>query len=185
MSDTFLSHRRITRALRRLSELAAAEHLAIEVALCHGHVLTVVYALPHEPAGAGRIVVSHARGGALARQVASEQGLPAGWLEEDVKFFIALSAARNPSQLRDYAPNLILSVSEPAHLLAMNLHALQSDAEPAVAERQDLAFLLQKMGLTSLEAVEHEYARFFPDHPLSEEARKAVSRLLPAPAGVR
>ncbi|PTY03697.1 hypothetical protein DB347_20915 [Opitutaceae bacterium EW11] len=180
MSDSFLSHRRITRALRRLSELAANERLALEIALCHGHIMTVVYTLPDDASGHAKMVVSSSRGAELVRQVASEQRLPSAWIEEDVKFFVALTAARNPSQLREYAPSLILSVSEPPHLFAMKLHALHADSSPALADRHDLAFLLQKLSLSSMEAVEHAYARFFPDQALPDDVRKIVAQLLPA-----
>jgi len=184
MPDSLLSHRRIQRALQRLAELAAAEQLALEVALCHGHIITVVYALAQDPnahgGGYGKLVASSSRAAALVRQIAVEQRLPASWLEDDVKFFLALTAARNQSHLHQFGPNLILSVSEPAHLFAMKLHAFHVEPSPAVADRHDLAFLMQKMGIASMEAVEHAYVRFFPDHSLAEDVRRLVERLLPA-----
>lgn len=180
MPETLLSPRRIQRALQRLAELAAAESLALEVALCHGQIITVVYALARDPHTHGKIVASSARAAALVRQVASEQRLPARWLEDDVKFFLALATARNQAHLHQFGPSLILSVSEPAHLFAMKLHAFHVEPAPATADRHDLAFLMQKMGLASIEAVEHAYARFFPDHSLQDDVRRLVSRLLPA-----
>lgn len=181
MPDSLLSPRRVNRALRRLAELAAQERLALEVALCHGQIVTVVYTLVEDAQRHGKVVVSSSRAAALVRQVAAEQRLPSTWLEEDVKFFLALNAARNVSPLREYGPNLLLSVSEPPHLFAMKLHAFHVEPSPAPSDRHDLAFLMQKMGLASLEAVEHAYARFFPDHSLAEDVRNLVSRLLPAP----
>lgn len=182
MIDSVLSHRRIQKALQRLAELAASEQLALEIALCHGHIITVVYALAQDPNSHGKTVVSSSRAAALVRQVAVEQRLPASWLEEDVKFFLALTAARNQSHLHRYGPSLILSLSEPAHLFAMKLHAFHAEPSPALADRHDLAFLMQKMGLMSIEAVEHAYTRFFPDHSLADDVRHVVARLLPASA---
>lgn len=183
MPYSILSPRRLTRALRRLSELAAADHVTIEVALCHGAVITVVYAAAaNATPTARRVVESSARAAALVRQVSLEQRLPADWLEEDVKFYLALSAARSQPHLHDLGPNLILSVSEPAHLLAMKLYACHASVPPAAADHGDLAFLIERMGLASVEAVEHAYARFFPEHSLAEDVRSLVTRLLPTPA---
>ena len=67
MIDNLLSHRRIQKALQRLADLAASEQLALEIALCHGHIITVVYALAHDPNTHGKTVISSSRAAALVR----------------------------------------------------------------------------------------------------------------------
>lgn len=180
MPYSIMSPRRINRALHRLAELADAEKLVLEVALCHGQIITVVYSLAREQQAAGKSVESSARAAALVRQVAKEQRLPADWLDEDVKFHLALAAARGQANLQEFGPSMVLSLAEPAHLLAMKLHLCQGDDQPAIADCHDLAFLIEKAGLDTLESVQHAYARFFPGHELIDDARVLVRRLLPA-----
>jgi len=176
-----MSPNRINRALRRLAELAATGNITIEVALCHGQIITVVYAASHEaPATSCKSVESNARAAALVRQVAVEQRLPADWLEEDVKVHLALTAARGQTNLQEFAPSLVLSLVEPEHLLAMKLHVCQGHVVPAISDRHDLAFLIEKSGHVSLDSVASVYSRFFPEHKLAEDTRNMVSRMLPA-----
>jgi hypothetical protein len=175
-----LSPRQINKALTRLAEIAAAEGVALEIALCHGRVITVAYRLDPDPLGHGKTVEPPSRATALLHQVTKEQRLPGDWMEEDVRFYLALMAARNQPHLHQHGPHLVLSVSEPAHLFAMKLHAFQIVNLTTKADHHDLVFLMEKMGLASIEAVEHAYARFFPEHRLSPEARGVVSGLLPA-----
>lgn len=181
MPYSIMSPRRINRALRRLAELADTEKVALEVALCHGQIITVVYAVSRDvQTSSSKAVESSARAAALVRQVASEQRLPADWLEEDVKFYLALTAARGQPHLQEFGPSLVLSMAEPEHLLAMKLHLCQGQVVPATADHHDLAFLLGKAGLESIDSVESTYARFFPEHKLAAETRTLVNRLLPA-----
>lgn len=180
MPYSIMSPRRINRALRRLAELVAAEKVALEVALCHGQIITVVYAVNRDAQTSGTAVESSTRAAALVRQVAAEQGLPADWLEEDVKFYLALTAARGQPHLQDFGSSLVLSLAEPEHLLAMKLNVCQGQVLPATADRHDLAFLLDKAGLDSVDAVEHTYARFFPEQKLAPDARTLVAGLLPS-----
>ena len=176
-----MSPNRINRALRRLAELADTEKIAIEVALCHGQIITVVCGAGDDPQD-GKAVESSSRAAALVRQVASEQRLPADWLEEDVKFHLALNAARGQPHLQEFGPSLVLSLAEPKHLLAMKLHICQGRVVPAPADKHDVAFLIEKAGLSSLDGVEQTYAQFFPEHKLADDARVMVSRLLTAAA---
>lgn len=175
-----LSPRQINKALERLAEIAASEGVALEIALCHGRVITVAYRLDGNPLGSGRVVEPPTRAASLLLQVTKELRLPGDWIEEDVRFYLALMSARNQPHLHQHAPHLVLSVSEPAHLLAMKLHAFQLAPVSAGAESRELAFLIEKMGLASLEAVEHAYSRFFPDHTLRDEVRPLVARMLPS-----
>jgi hypothetical protein len=175
MPYSVMSPRRINRALSRLAELAGAEKIALEVALCHGQIITVVYAVGQT----GKAVESSSRAAALVRQVASEQRLPADWLEEDVKFYLALTAARGQPHLQEFGPSVVLSLAEPEHLLAMKLHLCQGQLVPATADRHDLAFLIEKAGLASVDSVEQTYAQYFPEHKLAEDARAMIGGLLP------
>lgn len=175
-----MSPHRINRALRRLAELATTGNIAIEVALCHGQIITVVYAMNREAQPPSRRTVeSNGRAAVLVRQVASEQRLPADWLEEDIKVHLALTIARGQTNLQEFAPSLVLLHAEPEPLLAMKLHVCQGRVEPAISDRHDLAFLIEKAGISSFDLVEQIYAQFYPEHKLADDARAMVSRMLP------
>jgi hypothetical protein len=181
MPYSILSSRRINRALRRLAELADSDNISLEVALCHGQIITVVYAPVRDVQTSSRKTVeSNARAATLAQQVAKEQRLPSDWLTEDVRFHLALAAARGLPHPNEFGPSLVLSLSEPEHLLAMKLHLCHGEATSATSDRHDLAFLIEKACLASIESIEHTYARFFPEHKLADDVRTLVTRLLPA-----
>jgi len=177
-----LSPRQINKALARLAEIAEAEGVALEIALCHGRVITVAYSLDRDPTSHSKVVEPPSRAASLLLQVTKEMRLPGDWLEEDVRFYLALMAARSQPHLHQHGPHLVLSVSEPAHLLAMKLHAFQAAPVQAGLEHHELAFLIEKMGLASMDAVERAYARFFPEHSLGEDVRKLIARMLPRTA---
>ena len=121
----YLSPRRTERALQRLAVLAQQEHLMLEVALCHGKVILIAYANPTDRIVPSRIVEPTSRTSKLVRQVAAEQRLPIDWLREDVRYYLAVFAARRRHDFDVFGPNLTLSVAEPAHVLAMKLHACE------------------------------------------------------------
>jgi hypothetical protein len=122
----FLSPRRIERALQRLAELAQQEHLMLELALCHGTVILLAYADPANRVVPARIIEATSRTNKLVRQVATEQKLPADWLREDVRYYLAVFAARRRTDFDVFGPHLTLSVAEPGYVLAMKLHACES-----------------------------------------------------------
>ena len=176
MPYSSLSNLNLDRALGRLAELAAAAHLTIELVLCHGVVIMAVYGVDASPSDPAKIVASRGRGDALVRQVTAEQGLPADWLEDDVKFHLALSNTRRGRDLDTFGPGLILSVCAPDRLLATKLHACQVMTPPSATDMADLGFLIDKMGLVSSETVEHLYARFFPGCSLHEGVQLLLAR---------
>jgi hypothetical protein len=177
----YLSTLTVEHALRRLAELAAAEHLVLEIALCHGAVITVAYARPEQPIARGRIVEPSSRSDALVAEVAAEHRLPADWLKEDVKFYLALFAARRRSDVDLFGPNLLLCVSDSAHVLAMKLYACAASRPPAPADLADVEFLVQKLNLVSWAAVTGVYERFFPGSALNGDVRCLVVEMFPVP----
>jgi hypothetical protein len=170
----YLSTFRVQRALRRLAALAAGEQLVLEVALCHGAVVTVAYSYTDSKITPARLVEPAGRSDPIFARVTAEQRLPQDWLQEDVKYYLALFAAQRRTDYDRFGPNLILSVSEPAHMLAMKLHACDCSRPPAAKDISDVEFLLQKMGVDSWSVVTALYERFLPGCSLSEDVRSLV-----------
>lgn len=165
MPSSYLSSSELARALRRLASLVVGEGLTLELALCYGRVFALVYHAPTPVATPRQVLAPIARAFELAQVVTKEQQLPAGWLHEDVKYFLAFFAASNRTDFDLYAPGLLISLHEPRHLLAMKLQ-LCADAPPPV-DVEDVRFLIGKMGLASPSALEAIYQQFFPDTSLA------------------
>lgn len=180
MPSSYLSSSSLNRALVRLAAVAAIERLVLELALCYGRIFAVAYDSTESKVGHDRMVEPSARVTALVKLVAAEQRLPSDWIEEDVKYFIAFFASRNRTDFDVFGPNLIISIAEPEHILAMKLHACQESAPPP-ADLHQMGFLVEKMNLGSLKAVEHLYQLFFPGKELGLNLRPIIARLL-APA---
>jgi hypothetical protein len=170
--------RRRHRALRRLAELAAAQGIGLELAWCHGAVITLVHGTVAPAPRRTRVVEASSRAMALVDQVTAEQRLPADWLKEDVKFYVTHSGLGGRGGSDVFGPHVILSVADPEPLLAMKLHACQT-ASPAAADLSDLRFLLGKMGVASLDEVERVYRRFFPRQTMNGEVRRLVAAQCP------
>jgi predicted nucleotidyltransferase len=80
---------RLTRALRRLGELAQARKLTLEVSLYGGAVFTLVYGSRDSTRDVDAIVRPSVEGQELAAAVAREQDLPEDWLNSYVRQFLS------------------------------------------------------------------------------------------------
>lgn len=177
MPSNYLSSSDLSRALRRLAALVAEAKLVLELALCHGRVLALVYHAPTSEVAFRQNLAPTARAFELAQVVAKEQRLPAAWLHEEMRYFLAFFAARNRTDFDLYAPGILISLHEPRHLLAMKLQ-LCADA-PQTADVEDIRFLMGKMGLASTAAVEAVYHQFFPNTNLASCVTDLIPELQP------
>jgi len=182
MSSDFLSSRVINKALDRLGSLAEEAGLIVEVALCHGRVFVVAYRHDEDLSRARRQVLPSQRTLDLLREVSREMRLPSDWIQEDLRYHLALQAARGSALREQKRSHLILSVAAPALILAVKLHAHNASPGSVSADAHELAFLLEKTGLDSVDAVEQAYATFYPAGRLETALRGAVAGLLPVSA---
>lgn len=91
----------------------------------------------------------------LAHAIAEEHGLASDWLNDGVKGFISL-----PVLSRPYAVfgNLSIATVTPEYLLAMKLMALR----PNTSDFEDVAFLLELIGITEGHQATELLENFFP-----------------------
>ncbi len=99
-----------------------------------------------------------------AWRVAERLNLPRSWLNNQASSYVSPHAGRG-STVFDH-PNLRVMATPPEHLLAMKVRAAR-----AVRDAGDIRFLLDHLGLTTVDGVLAVIARFFPDEPLSERSR--------------
>lgn len=173
-----LSKQRLTKALRRLSELATAEGLVLEVALYGGAVFTLVYGSREATKDVDAIIRPAEAGARLVRVVATEQNLPEDWLNGEVGQFLSPHDERRTFPDKQFEPGLAITIPTASYLLALKLRA----ARPALAgypgDEPDIRFLLQRLKPANPEAVDALFERFFPREAPHDFAREMVRRIL-------
>jgi hypothetical protein len=162
----------ITRALQQYSRLAVRAGCTFELALCHGTVCTLAFALNGAEPGE---VLPNDLGLELAAAVAEAQRVRPDWVLTDMAQFIAAASAEHTLQPDEFAPGLTLSINTGARVLAHKLHLLDHPLPAAATDLTDAAFLLRKIHLASPEQVERIYARYYPDQELSQPAGQLIA----------
>lgn len=168
-----------TKALRRLSTLATATKTIVELALCHGAVVTVAYratdggrgeALPND-------IVVH-----LAAAVSEEMRLRIDWLETDIAIFMTEASADHALSENAFAPGVALSVNGGARVLAHKLFLLRGPLPASATDAQDAEFLLTKISVSTPGQIKYIYARAYPTLPMSPPAEDLIQRAFHARA---
>ena len=165
--------------MRRLGELAQAEGAVLEVSLYGGAVFTVVYGSRESTRDIDAIVHPSEKARTFVARVASEQGLPDNWLNDDVRFFLADKEAKRRLKGDEFGPGLQVSVPTAAYLLAMKLRACRAPRPGFAGDHGDIQFLVKKMEIRSEAEAEKIHDRFFPHDALSNEARDVLRRVIP------
>ncbi len=173
-----LNRNRLTRALRRLGELAYKRKVTLEVSLYGGAVFTLVYGSREATKDVDAVVRQSAVAQELAGRVAKELGLPEDWLNDDVKQFLAEKEAKRQLHEADFGPGLRVSVPTAVYLLAMKLRACRPPLPGYAGDYVDIRFLIKKMELGSVREAEAIHDKFFPHDELSETAREVVKSAL-------
>ncbi|MBM3853032.1 MAG: hypothetical protein FJ399_07735 [Verrucomicrobia bacterium] len=169
----------ILAALRRLSELAAAEGVRLEMTLYGGAVMLLAYdardvtkdvdAIVHPPEVARR----------LAHRVAAELGWPEDWLNDEVRLFLGVREAKNEFPL----PNISragLHITRPTarYLLAMKVMACRKPLPGYAGDLADIRLLLRVTRIRTLAGIEQAVDAFFPDTVLPDTTRLTLGELL-------
>ncbi|MBI3885279.1 MAG: hypothetical protein HY302_06065 [Opitutae bacterium] len=173
-----LSRARLTKALRRLSELATAEGLVLELALYGGAVFTLVYGSRETTKDVDAILKPAETGERLVKVVATEQNLPNDWLNGEVRQFLSPHDQRRPFPRKEFEPGLAITIPTANYLLALKLKAARPPLPGYPGDEPDIRFLLQRIRPADLEAVDEIFERFFPGEIPHGFARTMVARLL-------
>ena len=169
-----LSRIQITQALRRLGELALEQKVRLEVSLYGGAVFTLVYGSRDATKDVDAVVRPSEIAQKLSLKVARELALPEDWLNDQVKQFLAEKEAKRQLTEVDLGEGLRVSVPTAAYLLAMKLRAARPPLPGYAGDRGDIRFLVKKMKITSVDAAEAVYGKFFPHDVFSEAAKEEV-----------
>jgi hypothetical protein len=169
-----LSRKRLTQALRRLGELAHARKVTLELSLYGGAVFSLVYGTRDATKDVDAVIRPSTTAQELSAQVAQELGLPADWLNDDVRMFLAAKEAKRQLTEVDFGPGLRVSVPTAAYLLALKLRACRPPLPGYAGDFADIRFLVRKTGLKSVAAAEKIHDKFFPHDELTNVAREVI-----------
>jgi len=169
----------IETALNRISELAAAEGVRLEMTLYGGAVMLLAYDARDVTKDVDAIVHPSEVGRRLVAKVAVERGLSEDWLNDNVRLFVSAKEAKNELPL----PNVSragLHITRPTakYLLAMKVMASRKPLPGYAGDFQDIETLLRVTKIKSVEAIERVVDAFFPDTVLPEPTRLALIETL-------
>jgi hypothetical protein len=96
-----------------------------------------------------------------AREIAEEMNLSSSWLNDGVKGYVS-NAAEYTSDGLPQMSNLRIIRPTAEYLLAMKCMAARFPSYTTKGDRDDIAFLLNRLGLTDAEAVYKLVEKFYP-----------------------
>ena len=173
-----LTKARLTAALRRLSELATAEGIVLDVALYGGAIFTLVYGSRDATKDVDAIIKPADIGARLVGQVSAELGLHPDWLEGGVRQFLSPHGELRPFPTSEFAPGLQISIPTAAYLLALKLNSCRQPLPGYPGDEADIRFLLGRIKPESVEAVEELHDRFFKGEGLRTRAIELIKEYL-------
>jgi hypothetical protein len=153
--------------------LAANSGVVIELAFCHGAVVTVVYQVENGRPGAVRSndLVVH-----FADAVSEEMRLRTDWIATDVAVFLFEEVADHTLQSNEFGPGVTLSVNGGARVLAHKLYLLRGNLPSNATDAADAEMLLAKVGFSTAGQIQYVYERAYPGVSLSEQAQGLIRR---------
>lgn len=168
--------------LRRLSSLAKAEGVTLEVAFYGGSCLLLAYGYEDRqltkdidavirPAGAAEALIS---------KITDEEDLPEDWLDSGVRQFLSPVGKTYVSKLPELKAlsNLKISFPTAEYLIAMKICSSIRTRFGYEGDLTDLRFLARKTGLRSIEEAQVILDRFFDDEVMPPRAVEALKEVI-------
>lgn len=177
MTGPLLDRSMMERALQRLGERLHARGVVADIYVVGGAAMALAYDARratrdlHAVFEPPSVVVQEAQAAAV------ELALPTHWLNDQASVYVSRVPDDNARRVFDH-PGLRVSVASPEHLLAM-----KAIAGRRYADREDLAVLVEMLGLSTVDDVERITSRVFPEEPLTDRSRLLLADVLEATRG--
>ena len=166
-------------ALRRLGELAASEGIRVEVSIYGGAAFLLAYNSREATKDEDALLRPKEEGERLVRRVARDLGLPEDWLNGDVVRFVSpLKEAKRPLAELERETGLTVHVPTADYLLAMKALACRRPIGAYRGDLDDLAFLIRKLKLRSVDRIQVAIDRFYPDDVIRGADRILLQTLI-------
>lgn len=174
-----LTKQEIAAALQRLSELAQAEGVRLEITLYGGAVMLLAYDARDVTKDVDAIVHPPEVGRRLVARVAAERGLAESWLNDDVKLYISTKEAKNEMVLPGVSPaGLHITRPTAKYLLAMKVMACRKPLPGYAGDYGDIETLLRVTRCKSVAAIQDIVDTFFPDTVLPDATKVTLDGIL-------
>lgn len=169
----------ILAALNRISELAAAEGVRLEMTLYGGALMLLAYDARDVTKDVDAIVYPPEVGRRLVARVATERGLPEDWLNDHVRLFVSPMETKSVLSLPNVSrAGLHLTRPTTKYLLAMKVMANRKALPGYAGDRDDIRTLLRVAKIKSVAAVERIVDKYFPGTVLPDATRLTLADLL-------
>jgi hypothetical protein len=174
-----LTKAEILTALNRISELAAAEGVRLEMTIYGGALMLLAYDARDVTKDVDAIVHPPEIGRRLVARVAVERGLAEDWLNDNVRLFVSSREAKNEL----IVPNVSragLHITRPTakYLLAMKVMASRKPLPGYAGDYADIETLLRVTKIKQVDDVGKVVEAFFPDTVLPDVTRLALAEIL-------
>ena len=178
MSDAgpLLDRVAIEQAFRRLGERLARRGLIANVYVIGGAALAMAYDARRATRDVDAVFQPHGAVLEEAWAVADELGLPRWWLNDQASVYVARGGDQQAPRVFEH-PGLRVSAASAEHLLAMKVRAARR------RDVDDIRFLVQRLGLSSVDAVLSLCAEVFPEEPVPARARLVLEDALEGERG--
>jgi predicted nucleotidyltransferase len=163
-SGPLLDRRQIEDAFRRLGDRLARRGVVADIYIFGGAAMALAYDARRATRDVDAVFEPHGIVLEEARIVADELGLPKWWLNEQASAYVAPGGDAAAARVFDH-PGLRVAAASPEHLLAMKVLAARR------RDGDDIRFLVQRLGLTSVDQILAVCAEVFPDEPVPDRAR--------------
>lgn len=174
-----LTKAEIVAALNRISELAAAEGVRLEMTIYGGALMLLAYDARDVTKDVDAIVYPSEIGRRLVAKVAAERGLAEEWLNDNVRLFVSAKEAKN-ELIVPAVSRAGLHITRPTakYLLAMKVMASRKPLPGYPGDYADIETLLRVTKIKAVHDVQGVVDAFFPDTELPDTTRLALSEIL-------
>ena len=166
----------LLKALTRMGELAHEQGVKLEVCLYGGAVMMLSYNTRQITKDVDAVIQPSEFGWRLARQVGEELGLPDAWMNDDVKVYAVPSGQTR--LLPWEADGIALTAPTAGYMLAMKALACRQPLPGFQGDLDDLRFLIRKMGVKSVNAIQGQIDKYYPDDVIPEDNAIVLRQLL-------
>jgi hypothetical protein len=176
-SGSVLSREQILRALQSLSEQLGEQGVTGEVCLFGGTVMVLAFTARLTTKDVDALFQPTQTIRELARRIATEQQLPADWLNDGVKGFVSARHETTAGNLPQF-PHLRLTMPVPEYLLAMKCMAARlGGTSGEQSDLPDIVFLVRHLKLSSAHAVLDLVAQYYPANRIPVKTQYLIEGL--------
>jgi len=151
----------VLRALEALGRIAQENDTVVELCIYGGCAMMLAYDRREITRDIDALFYPREKIEPWIRQVADAEGLPAKWLNDDVRQYIAPKEATRKLHLD--LPGLRVTVPTAGYLLAMKALAGRRALPGYSGDEADLRYLIKKMEIQSVAEIQNTIDQYFPD----------------------